>query len=118
MQKSQACNKSQAEFELRETVEEFEKDIMALWNHQCLKQSPGRSCLKKRTLTLSKKILRGAREDSTKARRNIYDAIFTELAVVGGLVVRGLRVVVPKTPRDKVIKLAHEGHQGITKTKE
>ena len=30
MQKSQACNKSQAEFELRETVEEFEKDIMAL----------------------------------------------------------------------------------------
>ena len=29
MQKSQTC-KSQAEFELRETVEEFEKDIMAI----------------------------------------------------------------------------------------
>ena len=29
MQKSKTC-KSQAEFELRETVEEFEKDIMAI----------------------------------------------------------------------------------------
>ena len=63
-------------------------------------------------------------EDTSRRKRRQhsgapqYDAIFTELAVVGGLVVRGLRVVVPKTPRDKVIKLAHEGHQGITKTKE
>ena len=47
-----------------------------------------------------------------------YDSIFTELAVVGGLVVRGARIVVPKSLRDKVVKLAHEGHQGITKTKE
>ena len=46
------------------------------------------------------------------------DSIFTELAVVGGLVVRGVRIVVPKSLRDKVVKLAHEGHQGITKTKE
>ena len=47
-----------------------------------------------------------------------YDSIFTELAVVGGLVVRGARIVVPKSLGDKVVKLAHEGHQGITKTKE
>ena len=47
-----------------------------------------------------------------------YDPIFTELAVVGGLIVRGARIKVPKSLRDKVIKLAHEGHQGITKTKE
>ena len=46
------------------------------------------------------------------------DSIFTELAVVGGLVVRGPRIVVPRTLWVKVIKLAHEGHQGITKTKE
>ena len=47
-----------------------------------------------------------------------YDAIFTKLAVVGALVVRGPRIVVPRMLRDKVVKLAHEGHQGITKTKE
>ena len=38
--------------------------------------------------------------------------------MVGGLVVRGPRIVVPGTLRDKVVKLAHEGHQGVTKTKE
>ncbi|PFX21298.1 Retrovirus-related Pol polyprotein [Stylophora pistillata] len=43
---------------------------------------------------------------------------FTELAVVGGLVVRGCRIVVPRSLRDKVVHLAHEGHQGVTKTKE
>ena len=48
-----------------------------------------------------------------------YDPIFTELAVVGGLLVRGVRIVVPTLLRDKVVKLAQEGHQGgITKTKE
>ena len=47
-----------------------------------------------------------------------YDPIFTELAVVGGPIVRGTRIVIPKSLRDKVVKLAHEGCQGITKTKE
>ena len=47
-----------------------------------------------------------------------YDPVFTELAVVGGLVVRGARIVVPRSLREKVVQLAHVGHQGITKTKE
>ena len=47
-----------------------------------------------------------------------YGSILTELAVVGELVVRGPRILVPRTLRNKVVKLAHEGHQGITKTKE
>ena len=47
-----------------------------------------------------------------------YDSIFTELAVLGGLVVQGPRIVVPRTLQNKVVKLAHKGHQGITKTKE
>ena len=63
-----------------------------------------------------------ARENFTVGERCVlgpqYDPIFTELAVVGGLIVRGARIVVPKSLRDKVVKLAHEGHQGITKTKE
>ena len=32
--------------------------------------------------------------------------------------VRGSRIVVPRTLQHKVVKVAHEGHQGITKTKE
>ena len=39
-----------------------------------------------------------------------YDAIFTDLAVVGGLLVRGPRIIVPRTRRGKVVKLAHEDH--------
>ena len=47
-----------------------------------------------------------------------YDSLFTEMAVVGGLTVRGARIVVPNSMREKVFRLAHEGRQGITKTKE
>ena len=47
-----------------------------------------------------------------------YDPIFTELAVVEELIVRGARIAVPKSLRDKVVKLAHEVHQGVIKTKE
>ena len=46
-----------------------------------------------------------------------FDPVFTELAVVGGLVVRGSRIVVPRSFRDKVVQLAHKGHQGVTKKK-
>ena len=49
-----------------------------------------------------------------------YDSIFTETAGVGGLIVRGAGIVVPKSLREKVVRLAHdhEGYQGITKIKE
>ena len=47
-----------------------------------------------------------------------YDSIFTEMAVVGRLTVRGARIVVPNSMREKVVRLAHERRQGITKTKE
>ena len=46
-----------------------------------------------------------------------FKPVFTELAVVGGLVVQGSRIVVPSSLRDKVVRLAHEGHQGVTKNK-
>jgi len=65
----------------------------------------------------SQRILHSAREEK-RALGPQYDSISTELAVVGGLVVRGPRIVVPRTLRNKVVKLAHEGHQIITKTKE
>ena len=35
----------------------------------------------------------------------------------GKVVLRGTRIVVPTTLQDRAIELAHEGHQGITKTK-
>jgi hypothetical protein len=47
-----------------------------------------------------------------------YKAIREELACFGGLVLRGSRIVIPEKLRQRVIDIAHEGHQGIVKTKE
>ena len=47
-----------------------------------------------------------------------YSNVFNELAVVDGLVLRGERIVVPQTLREAIGKIAHEGHQGIVRTKQ
>ena len=41
-----------------------------------------------------------------------------ELSLVGELVVRGQRVIVPVALRKRMVSLAHEGHQGIVRTKQ
>ena len=41
-----------------------------------------------------------------------------ELTNVGQIVLRGTRIVVPRELQKRVLDLAHEGHQGIVKTKE
>ena len=45
-----------------------------------------------------------------------YSKVFSELAVVDGVVVRGDRVVIPSYFVPRVIAAAHEGHLGIEKT--
>ena len=46
-----------------------------------------------------------------------YLSVKDELAVLGKLVLRGTRLVMPLSLRKKAIELAHEGHQGMTGTK-
>ena len=41
-----------------------------------------------------------------------------ELTKIGQIVLRGTRIIVPRELRKRVLDLAHEGHQGIVKTKE
>ena len=43
-----------------------------------------------------------------------FQPIFSELTAV----LRGTKLVIPSTLRDKVVTLAHEGHQGIVRTKQ
>jgi hypothetical protein len=47
----------------------------------------------------------------------IYKAVSNELSQCDGIVMRGEKIVVPASLRTTVVDLAHEGHQGITKTK-
>ena len=47
-----------------------------------------------------------------------YDNVFHELTVTDqGVIMRGDVIVLPESLSDRVIDLAHEGHQEISKTK-
>lgn len=47
-----------------------------------------------------------------------YRAVSTELSQVQGVLLRGNRIVIPVSLRNHVVQLAHEGHQGVVKTKQ
>ncbi|XP_053391969.1 uncharacterized protein K02A2.6-like [Mercenaria mercenaria] len=47
-----------------------------------------------------------------------YKHVRKELTVLGKMVLRGTRIVIPKSYRYRIVKLAHQGHQGIVKTKQ
>ena len=40
------------------------------------------------------------------------------LSIAKGVILRGAKIVILKSLQNKVIKIAHEGHQGLTKTKQ
>lgn len=53
--------------------------------------------------------------EGTKA---ISDGTEMNRPFVGHMILRGTRIVITETLRKRVIEHAHEGHQGIVKTKE
>ena len=48
----------------------------------------------------------------------LYTAVSAELCVIGELVLRGTRLVIPRELHSRVLTLAHEGHRGIVGTKQ
>ena len=48
----------------------------------------------------------------------IYKAVSAELSQCDGVILRGNRLVIPTSLRMAVVRLAHEGHLGLTKTKQ
>ena len=51
------------------------------------------------------------------SKSNQYFNVRRELSVVDGVLLRGTRIVIPAKLRKRTLQLAHEGHQGIVKTK-
>ena len=47
-----------------------------------------------------------------------YVCVRSELTFIGHVILRGTRIVIPEKLRERVLRLAHEGHQGIVKMKE
>jgi len=47
-----------------------------------------------------------------------YAQVFQELSYLEGVVTRGHQIVIPKSLKEQVISICHEGHLGIVKTKQ
>ena len=47
-----------------------------------------------------------------------YKSVEHELCVYDGMLLRGNRLIIPATLRGRVLQLAHEGHQGVVRTKQ
>ena len=47
-----------------------------------------------------------------------YQSIVGELSLAHGVIIRGRRIVLPTSLHKKVINTAHDGHQGLVKTKQ
>ena len=70
------------------------------------------------TLLALKGYIQQGRIDPKAENLQAYKHVFSELAVVDGIVVRGDRIVVPETLRKRMVEIAHEGHQGQVRTKQ
>ena len=71
------------------------------------------------TLQLLTKAVQKGYIAPTEKQLQSYKSVFQELSVEdSGIVLRVDRIVVPKALQQKVVQLAHEGHQGIVKTKQ
>ena len=55
--------------------------------------------------------------DWSQCKMPHYLSLKNELCVLGKLVMRGTRIVILQSLRSEVLRLAHEGHQGIVKMK-
>lgn len=62
--------------------------------------------------------IRGVKTNAVKRKSQAYDAIFHELSVTNeNVVLRQNNIVIPSSLRERVISIAHDGHQGKSKTK-
>lgn len=69
-----------------------------------------------------RRMIRGkTAKDPTELSKGIaaeFGRVFEELSFTDdGLIMRGDRLILPETLHMRALKIAHEGHQGITKTK-
>ena len=53
-----------------------------------------------------------------KNQQAINDAMFKELSIAKDAICKGTRIITPHSLQNKVIKITHEGHQGLVKTKQ
>ena len=57
-------------------------------------------------------------EWSDKIQFKAFQSLRQELSVYEGIILRGNRIVMPKQLQSKILKIAHESHMGIVRTKQ
>lgn len=63
--------------------------------------------------------IKGAKISQEKRKSKQFDVCFHELSVTAdGIVMRNHLIVIPLSLQNKSIELAHDGHQGVSKTKD
>lgn len=55
--------------------------------------------------------------DALQSFRSVQDELTVSRSIEGDVLLRGTRLVIPQSLQRQTVDLAHEGHQGITKTK-
>ena len=99
----------------RNIAEDYVRFIAEIATPKALKtRDIERESAKDECLETLRECIRGGNWDSCPPE---FKYVYNELCVVGKLVLRGCRIVIPTSLRTQVVKLAHEGHQGIVKTK-
>jgi hypothetical protein len=64
-----------------------------------------------------KKMIRGMKYEKSESIKS-FEKLVLEFSVTSdGLVMRGNQVVIPKSLQNKILTIAHSGHQGIVKTR-
>jgi transposase InsO family protein len=63
-------------------------------------------------------IKRGLNEDDWDEIASKYKIFVTELGFCGEILLRGNKIVIPKTLQQRILELAHEGHPGTTRMKQ
>ena len=66
---------------------------------------------------LAECIYDGVLKSDSNPKLAVYKGVFEELSVVNEMVLRGSRIVVPESLQCRMVKLAHDGHQGLVKSK-
>ena len=63
-------------------------------------------------------VRRAIREDKwADLEHTVFKAVRDELWVIGQIVMKGSRIVLPQNMQKRALVLAHEGHQGVVRTK-
>jgi hypothetical protein len=69
-------------------------------------------------MALRDAVSKGHMDAQQQPQLKVYAKYFEELCIIDGVVCRADKIIIPGSLQKKIIEIAHEAHQGISKTKQ